>query len=279
MNGFHTIWSKPYCSGNYTDEYFMQDYEILTMMLSALMWRKNNGDMKLFADPTAAEYIKKLGIEHIWNLGIQEIQVPECISERVFWAAGKLYALKQMDTPAVMIDMDLIIWKDIRNVLSETEICCIHRERLFPDIYPEQFFFHMNERYRFNPEFDWKVLPANTCMLYLADSEFKEYYTNCSIEFMENCVETEENLCHMVFAEQRLIAMCAEKMGRNISSFFPGSMDIGRQDIFTHLWGYKNILKFNYKERTAFNQKMCGRILKDFPEEAETLAKLDIAGD
>lgn len=256
----------------------MQDYEILTMMLSALMWRKHNGGIKLFADQVAIEYIQKLGISHIWDLGVEEIQVSEHISERVFWAAGKLYALRQMDMPAVMVDLDLIIWKNIQEVLAETDICCIHREGLFPDIYPPKEFFHMQPEYQFDPEWNWNAFPVNTCMLYLADQKFRDYYTNCSIEFMESCIETQENLCHMVFAEQRMLAMCAEKMGKNISSFFPSSTDINRQDIFTHLWGYKNILKFNYEDRIAYNRKMCRRIQEEFPEEAETLLRLGIPG-
>ncbi len=67
------------------------------------------------------------------------------------------------------------------------------------------------------------VLPVNTCMLYIADNAFKDYYTESAIAFMENCLEKEENLCHMVFfAEQRMLAMCAEKKQKKISSFFSG---------------------------------------------------------
>ena len=180
--------------------------------------------------------------------------------------------------PAVMVDLDLIIWKDIRNIIKDTDICAIHREGIFPDVYPGKEFFHMKQEYRFDPDWSFEVLPVNTCMLYIADEAFKNYYVDSSITFMENCLETEENLCHMVFAEQRLLAMCAEKQGKQISSFFPGSAQIENQDIFTHLWGYKNILKFNYIEREAFNRKMYDRIVREFPEEETTLKQLPISG-
>lgn len=277
IKGFHTIWSKPYMTGNHIDEYFMQDYEILTMLLSALMWRKHNGSISLFADEKAAHYINQLGIQHIWDGGIHNITVPDSISERVFWAAGKLYALRQMRMPAVMVDLDLIIWQNINAYIKDTDICAIHREGIMPDIYPGKEYFNMSADYKFDDEWDWNEFPVNTCMLYIADDEFKEYYVNESVCFMEHCMEREENLCHMVFAEQRLLAMCAGKKGKIISSFFPSAVDIGHQDIFTHLWGYKNILKFNYKERTAFNNRMCRRIIAEFPEEETTLEKLNIA--
>jgi hypothetical protein len=265
-------------AGKQAEEYWMQDYEVLTMILSALMWRKYNGGIRLCADEEARAFIEKLGLAHIWNLGIEEITVPEAVPEKVFWAAGKLYSLKKMQMPAVMVDLDLIIWKDIRNIIKDTDICAIHREGIFPDVYPGKEFFHMKPEYRFDPDWSFEVLPVNTCMLYIADEAFKNYYVDSSITFMENCLETEENLCHMVFAEQRLLAMCAEKQGKQISSFFPGSAQIENQDIFTHLWGYKNILKFNYKEREAFNRKMYDRIVREFPEEETTLKQLPISG-
>ena len=113
-------------------------------------------------------------------------------------------------------------------------------------------------------------------MLYMAKEQFKNYYVDSSIQFMENCRETEENLCHMVFAEQRLLAMCAARKGKIIASFFPEAADIERQDVFTHLWGYKNILKFNYGKRVEFNGRLCERIEREFPEEADVIRELHV---
>ncbi len=87
MDGFHSLWSKPYMAGKQAEEYWMQDYEVLTMILSALMWRKHNGGIRLCADAEARVFIEKLGLAHIWNLGIEEITVPEAVPEKVFWAA------------------------------------------------------------------------------------------------------------------------------------------------------------------------------------------------
>ena len=67
MEGFHSLWSKPYMAGRHTEEYWMQDYEVLTMILSALMWRKHNGGIRLCADAEAIAFVEKMGLYHIWK--------------------------------------------------------------------------------------------------------------------------------------------------------------------------------------------------------------------
>jgi hypothetical protein len=277
IKGFHTLCTKPYFKNNPHKEYDMQDYEILTMILSALMWRKNNGPITLYGDDRAIDFVCKKGFDQVYDGGIEQINVPDEINPKVFWAAGKLFALRQAQMPQVMVDLDLIIWKNIEDYVRDSDICAIHREGLMPDIYPGKDFFNMKPEYKFNPGWDWNEFPVNTCMLYLRDEQFKKYYVDSAIDFMENCVETEENLCHMVFAEQRLLAMCGRLKGQRISSFFPLAVQIENQDIFTHLWGYKNILKFNFDKRVEFNEKLCSRIERDFPEMKETIAGLNVA--
>lgn len=279
IRGFHTLWTAPYFTqntNNLNGTYDMQDYELLTMIMSALMWRRMNGSITLYGDKKAIDYVEKKGVAHIWDGGIEEIDVPDRISPRVFWAAGKLYALRSACMPEVMVDLDLIVWKNIGSYIKETDISAIHREGIYPEVYPGRDFFNMREGYEFDPDWNWDAPPVNTCMLYIADEQFKKYYVDSSIDFMENCIETEENLCHMVFAEQRLLAMCAGKKEKRIASFFPEAADIDRQDVFTHLWGYKNILRFNFQKRVEYNRRLCERIERDFPEEAYILGELNV---
>lgn len=76
----------------------------------------------------------------------------------------------------------------------------------------------------------------------------------------------------MVFAEQRWMAMCAEHLNVPINelSTLKGLFD-GKQQYFTHVWGYKQKLRDNPDEAEAFCQKCAGRLKHDFPEFAEKL--------
>ena len=67
IEGFHTLWTAPYFKQNTEDTYSMQDYELLTMILSALMWRKMNGPITLYGDERAIDYVERQGIAHIWH--------------------------------------------------------------------------------------------------------------------------------------------------------------------------------------------------------------------
>ena len=74
----------------------------------------------------------------------------------------------------------------------------------------------MKNNYKFDREWDWKAKPCNTAFTYIADEDFKKYYVDSAIDFMRNTISGEDTLKNMVFAEQRLISMCAKKMGITI---------------------------------------------------------------
>ena len=62
------------------------------------------------------------------------------IDPEMFWAAGKLLALRQMDAPCAMIDTDLIVWSKPE---FGRDIIAAHREDLNPDVYPPLEYFRL----------------------------------------------------------------------------------------------------------------------------------------
>ena len=121
MDAFHTIWTEP---ARMKDVYGMPDYEILVMIISALNWRKYNGNITLYADDYALEYLEELKLLDLWN-DIRPFAVSD-INPVQFWAAGKISALSLQNTPAVMLDTDLIVWNDITEELLKKDITVMH---------------------------------------------------------------------------------------------------------------------------------------------------------
>ena len=125
VKGFHSNWTRPFFTLNKDKEYFIEDFEILTTILSALKWREFNGSIKMITDIQGAEYYKKLGIEDIWDLGIDTVleNIPQSINPNVFWAAGKIYAMNYEKTPFAMIDTDFIVWSSVETLFKNKELC------------------------------------------------------------------------------------------------------------------------------------------------------------
>lgn len=277
IEAFHSNWTAPFFEFNSHNEYYIEDFEILTTIISALKWREKNGAIRMITDEVGAEYYKNLGIDSIWDLGIDLSlnNIKDDIDRSLFWAAGKIYALKTQKEPCVMIDTDFIVWESIEEILKNQKICTIHKEKITNEVYPDKYFFEMKDGYIFDKDWDWSVLPSNTAFTYIADEKFKEYYTKCAIDFMENLIGGKDRIVNMVFAEQRLLSMCANKMDIPIKEIMSLEDLFGnKQKIFTHTWGYKDSMKRNYIKRKDFCIRCIKRIINDYPEYEGILANI-----
>lgn len=273
MQAIHVISTAPHFVKNPEASFSMDKFELYCSAVSALSWRSFGDKIDLITDTIGAEYINSLGIGDIWN-NIR-VLVPldlEGINPRMFWAAGKLFALREVDAPLVMIDTDFIVWK--KPELPENRIVAAHRENITPSVYPDFDYFKFKIPFSFE-NMDSSVLPMNTAFLYLPDEDFKQYYVNRSIAFMKSAAQCDDYLCYMVFAEQRLLSICAEekKFGSQVlmdkdQLFFP-------QNNYSHLWGAKQKMRDDPGLMHDFCKRARARIRKDFPDYQHIISKIE----
>jgi len=126
--------------------------------------------------------------------------------------------------------------------------------------------FHM-DNYEFDNDFDWNIKACNTAFCVIKNEKLLRYYTDKSIEFMRHTSEQNDRLAYMVFAEQRMLPMCAKKLNMSIMSF----SDLNRlfkngDNMFTHTWGMKQQMRDNAFLRADFCRRCIKRIIKDYPE-------------
>jgi hypothetical protein len=236
-----------------------EKFALYNTVISALTWRKYNGEISLICDSISAE---SLGVLGVWNSVSVTLDDMEGINPLMFWAAGKLLALREISAPVVMLDMDFIVWKKL-------ELSCVtaaHREDLYPDIYPDVSHFKMKTGYTFNPAFDYTAEPFNTAFLYLPDQDFKQFYVNMAIEFMKSAIDCNDYLRYMVYAEQRMLALCAEYLKQPVQTLLDKDKIFEPQDSFTHLWGAKQQMRDHLTEGENFCQRCKARIRQDFPK-------------
>lgn len=255
MDAFHSIWSRPSGKPYYKPE----DFDILTTILSAICWKKTNGRIFMVCDRAVADFLRCAKIDFLWDeLFVTLDDIPRTIDEKTYWAAGKLFALSQFSAPIVGVDTDFLVWKKLE---FKDKLYVIHREELHKDSYPD-----LEEFLNFNSTFDFSEQASNTAFFYIGDNDFLKLYTNTSIEFMKTHTPASFSLPHMLFAEQRLFSMCAKKSGLNITSLSTISDLFSEKNrTFTHLWGYKDVLRKNPELRIAYCEDCIERITSDFP--------------
>ena len=192
----------------------------------------------------------------------------------MFWAAGKLIALRDIPENAALVDEDLIIWKSLE--LSDKAVTCAHREYISENIYPDPECFKVT-KFSLMERLDKSALPCNTAFLYIPDSSFRLFYANQAIAFMKECSENKcgDRLCRMVFAEQRLLGMLCALTGTPVDTL----MDMNRlfiaQEDYTHLWGAKQAMRDNEEQRKGFLERCRRRIRNDFPEYGYVIEAID----
>jgi len=165
LTAYHVLSTAPYMHKNFDKPYELGDFELITARLSAMAWRKYNGEIYLVTDETGEEYIRSLGIENDWNGIIPILDLYNGgIDPGRFWASGKILALGELRAPCTIIDLDLIVWKPLD--LSDTALAVMHIEHIDAMVYPNPEIFILSKNYNFNPQWDFSVEPLNTAFLY-----------------------------------------------------------------------------------------------------------------
>ena len=271
MEAFHSFWSEPNrCRSGGEVNY--PDFEQLTAILSALEWKRHNGPICMITDSLGMDFFQYSGLRYFWDKMDPALdEIAGKIDPIAFWAAGKIYALSTMPTPCVMLDTDLIVWRNV-DALLDAEIVAAHAEPLNPRTYPDPSCFHFREGYELPKTWNTSLPAANTAFLYLRDADFRDRYVSEAFLFMKYLqTENLDPVQSMCFTEQRLLPICAKESGRSLS-FLLTPEQISGQNFLTHTWGYKQLFRVNQNARKRFCERCVHRIITDFPEEAEKLS-------
>lgn len=268
LKALHVTWTAPSCykffpaKGHYgrVEGYRQEDFEVLSTVLSALLWRKFNGSIKLYTDTTGLQYYQQMGMTNLWNGGIDTQTLDSLITYEeaaatkklnqfvppdIFWAAGKIFATKAERGPFVMMDTDMLVWTALRPLIGNRQVMAFHPEPLTGYNYCYLPYELLKKRAGYTPKknWDWKRNPFNTALVYYSNAliaeQFKDHYTDYAIDFMKGNIERpKEMVSQMVFAEQRIFGMETVTLPYTDFATFMVSADEKNRP-FTHLWGSK----------------------------------------
>ena len=144
-----------------------------------------------------------------------------------------------------------------------------------PSIYPDQTAFAKTEGFPLD-SFDWTVQPFNTALAYFGNDEFRRYYTDTAIRFMRCSPDADDTLTYMVFAEQRLLAMCAEKKHAHAAALsdLPALFGGSQNGYFTISGASSKQMRENPELYEDFCRQCAARLQKDFRRNPKRLRTL-----
>lgn len=314
MRAFHVISSQPIKEGRHlsaleskfdakakaTDKCLhFPDYTILLAIVSALQWKKTNGNIRLYADSTVANEFQKLGILEIWddyNTDVLNAIDWNYINSTVFWPSGKFFAYLNEPAPCVAIDIDMIVWKNLKDFYQENNLLFTHWESVEHSYwYCDKDDLKCPPTYKFKKEWGWRTAAANTSLIYFGSSEFKDYYTAEALRYISKnslgLVSKKAETPELLFAEQRLLLMCAKEKGikfrpfldtvwsPSLSYFTKHDQSYGRwdfpkidnQSLFTHAWFYKRHIEDHQDKKTTYCKQLVSSIKNEFPKTFKAL--------
>lgn len=242
LAGYHVLLTKPKRYQETGKTFHMKPHAQWTARLSALAWRRYNGPIHLLTDREGARYVRQIGLDQVYDSVRDDLWDRYGLSQEKFWASGKLLALEQLQTPCLVLDMDLIVWKPL--AVRGAPLTAAHIEHLNARVYPEpRQYFLMSPRYRFPEGWDFTAEPLNTAVVYFEDEELKTEYLAEAFRFMKHERDTPDDgaIC-MVFAEQRILGMCAASRGIRPKVLLDYDRLKEKQDLLTHTWSGKLIL-------------------------------------
>ena len=266
----------------------MSDYELISLIASALYYRSHSGPIYLVTDRRGIDYLNDLRLTALYDKVI-ELQVDPAINPKIFWAAGKICAHKVVPAPCVSIDMDAIIWQPVHHTFKSHVAVALHTEPTDWPPYNRRWSEIQGPWSSVDPK---TVEPVNTGVLALLDEPFKNQYISASMSFMVQFSQSSQNsnrvswthvpsdVDEMVFAEQMMLSLMAKKMGVSIGTIsaydrFSDHMVENRK--VTHLWNSKRGYKDHSRARDAFLNEMIEMLLRDFPQARKFIASSGVA--
>ena len=234
----------------------------------------NSWSPVLYCDEITYEYYDKIGLLSHFDKVYPILPLTDIgFDPNIFWAGAKFIAMKNCDSPFVMMDLDAEIRFEVD--LSDYDAFFTHYEGIIPgDIkfYPDPEYLDTGGFFKERYSFEWGEKAFNTCIFHIKDLTLAKEYANAALDFMYGVSSVNpafEKVPYILLAEQRFVYEFCKikdlKVGtlikgeyiptnymHGVDSFINSDLaEIGEKG-FLHVWGYKSNLNSNDEEAESF---------------------------
>ena len=94
----------------------LSPFSVLCQMISAELWKRHHGFIRLYTDTRTALLLGELGVDQLYdevNATVVDGMAGD-INPKVFWAAPKHFALRDCELPCCSVDTDLLLFQPLR---------------------------------------------------------------------------------------------------------------------------------------------------------------------
>jgi len=221
MNGYHVFYQSKEIDGEF------EEINYLVQIASILFWKKNEGKISLYCNSEYLNFIKKWGIDILYDEinteCLDKIQYKEYLDK--YWSFCKIEAavdISKKDKDFVIIDTDLWIQETI-NIDSNFQFIGYHPEQSLnhpdnPYVDPINF---MNKKDL--KLFDWSINPINCAFLYLNSKELINEWYKWSLKVIRDNKDSDKRdmSADTIFIEQRLLPIIANTLDMNVGTLIP----------------------------------------------------------
>ncbi len=243
----------------------LEDFEIATMMLSALAYRDMIGPIMLCCDELGQEFAESTGISKLYD-GVLRLRIDPKINQDTYWAAGKIAALNLLKAPCILVDLDAVLWK---RPSTWNDVNVLHDEPRHWEVYAWNSLWSEAEDIIKTTELPC-VSPLNTAILGFNDQEILEEYRHLAESLMIRGSIKGVTAAHkvlikgsgrdlpiteMVFAEQYSLPMLAAVMKKRVGKIT--TLDIAadhpvKNKTAFHLWNSKRFYAKHGRAREVY---------------------------
>ena len=146
MNAHHVAFSSP-VRDIYSSILDMRAYEVMTLSLSCLFWKKYHGNIKLYADDNFYTKVKNMDLLWLWDEvdNVTMRSIPKNVNHDKFWSYSKMYINSLQTEPFYNIDLDLFTRQPLKKY--DTDFVFAHYEVV--DSKKTQYFdFHKQKEFK-----------------------------------------------------------------------------------------------------------------------------------
>jgi hypothetical protein len=248
-------------------KFFLPEIELLGLISSISNWKKlyPDTDTHLYCDSSVFEYLNKIEISDLWdNIHTEELDSPDLIDRKPFWAASKIKIIKDIEAPFIIMDCDLYFKRKSIDLelLSDFDIVTNQIEDGI-GYYPTKRDPVIKDM---KDPFEYKTPHAfNVAFLYIGDEKIRKEYSDLSYSWMEelsikNLGSSDLNGKHMIFCEQKMLKEFSDLYNSKVACLADHSIRGAEEKInlldgyesfnlnnsdYVHLHRLKNRVKYN----------------------------------